>query len=126
MPVFTLAVEAAVAADELARLLPRVHLYLADQLRRAASSIVLNIGEGAGEHRSPEKARFYRIARRSATEASAVLELAIALRLLERPTIATAKERLITVAGMLTRLCRRFEAAPHPRSDGSRPPVRTD
>ena len=39
---------------------------LADQLDRAAVSIALNVAEGAGEFARREKARFYRIARRSA------------------------------------------------------------
>ena len=39
---------------------------LGDQLRRASTSIALNIAEGAGEFAPREKARFYRIARRSA------------------------------------------------------------
>jgi four helix bundle protein len=45
---------------------------LADQLDRASISIPLNIAEGAGELARREKARFYRMARRSVT-ASTVL-----------------------------------------------------
>ncbi len=41
---------------------------LRDQLARAATSIPFNIAEGSGEFSSAEKRRFYRIARRSATE----------------------------------------------------------
>ncbi|MEO5509215.1 MAG: four helix bundle protein [Longimicrobiales bacterium] len=48
---------------------------LCDQLIRAASSISLNIAEGAGEYSVPEKLRFYRIARRSAWECASILEL---------------------------------------------------
>ncbi len=48
---------------------------VADQLIRAASSIMLNIAEGAGEYSSPEKARFYRMARRSAWECAAILDV---------------------------------------------------
>jgi len=44
-------------------------------LDRAATSIVLNIAEGAGEFSANDKARFYRIARRSATECAAVLDI---------------------------------------------------
>ena len=35
---------------------------LADQLQRAATSIPLNIADGAGEFSASEKARFYRMA----------------------------------------------------------------
>ena len=48
--------------------LPRGKAYLADQLQRAGTSIPLNIAEGAGENAISEKARFYRMAKRSATE----------------------------------------------------------
>ena len=46
--------------------------HLKDQLDRAGTSIVLNIAEGAGEFSLPDKQRFYRIAKRSATETSAM------------------------------------------------------
>lgn len=55
--------------------LPRGTAFLADQLRRAATSILLNIAEGAGEASPAEKARFYRIARRSALECAAILDV---------------------------------------------------
>jgi four helix bundle protein len=45
---------------------------LADQLRRASTSIVLNIAEGAGEYSPKDKAKFYRFAKRSAAECSAI------------------------------------------------------
>jgi four helix bundle protein len=48
---------------------------LVDQLRRASASIALNIAEGSGEFSAKEKARIDRIAKRSATECSAILDL---------------------------------------------------
>ena len=51
---------------------------LADQLERAASSIVLNVAEGARRHgRDPR--RFYGMANGSASEARAVLDVASAM-----------------------------------------------
>lgn len=61
--------------------LPVGHAGLGDQLRRAATSIALNIAEGAGEFSKPDKARFYRFARRSATECAAALDVAVRLEL---------------------------------------------
>jgi four helix bundle protein len=61
-------------ADSVAANLPRGRAYVADQLRRAALSIALNVAEGAGELAAADKARFYRMARRSATECAAILD----------------------------------------------------
>ena len=47
----------------------------AEQLDGAASSVVANIAEGAGEFAGKEKARFYRMARRSAVEIAAWVEI---------------------------------------------------
>ena len=48
---------------------------LRDQLFRAADSVVLNIAEGAGRNSRNDKSRFYEIAKGSATESAAALEL---------------------------------------------------
>src|SRR5438034_11291886 len=55
---------------------------LRDQLDRASASIVLNIAEGAGRSSAPDKARFYAIARGSATECAAALDVLVARGLL--------------------------------------------
>ena len=49
LDVYRTAIEFLVVADEIATNLPKGRAYLADQLRRAATSIPLNIAEGAGE-----------------------------------------------------------------------------
>ncbi|MGH7461658.1 MAG: four helix bundle protein [Longimicrobiales bacterium] len=48
--------------------------FLRYQFLRAALSIKANIAEGAGDIQPKEKARFYRIARRSAHESAVLLE----------------------------------------------------
>src|SRR5687767_15748151 len=72
LDVYKAAIEWLVLADAVAATLPRARGYLADQLRRAASSISFNIAEGAGEFAPAEKVRFYRMARRSATDSRRV------------------------------------------------------
>ena len=74
LDVYAVAIDFVVLANEVVERLPRGRGYLADQLQRAATSIPRNIAEGAGEYSGAEKARFYRIARRSGTECAAILD----------------------------------------------------
>ena len=98
------AIEFVVAVDPIASQLPRGRHYLADQLRRAASSIALNIAEGAGEFSRKEKSRFYRIARRSATECAAALDVCQRLELGVPQDFEESRELLHRIVSMLTRL----------------------
>ena len=97
-------IEFVIAADTIASHLPRGRHYLADQLRRAATSIALNIAEGAGEFSRKEKSRFYRIARRSATECTAILDVCQRLELGTPQTLKDSRELLHRIISMLTRL----------------------
>lgn len=89
--------------------LPRGSSDLGDQLQRAATSIVLNIAEGAGEFSSKEKARFYRIASRSAAECAAALDLAKDLYGLDPARAQRTKALLQRAGAMLTKLARLHE-----------------
>jgi four helix bundle protein len=104
-------------ADVLARRLPRNREYMKDQLRRAALSIALNIAEGAGEFRPREKARFYRMARRSACECRALYDAVEALDLVDLQDLAPGREQLDELVGQLTRLALAVE-----RRDSDGPP----
>jgi four helix bundle protein len=99
-----LSLAAAVIAD-----LPRGHAHLADQLYRAALSVCLNIAEGAGEFSPFEKARFYRMGRRSATECAAVLDVCARLQLASSAQLATGRGLLVEVVAMLTALAKKKE-----------------
>ena len=68
LDVYQAAIELVVLIDEIVEHLPRGRAYLADQLLRAGTSVPLNIAEGVGEYSSSEKIRFYRMAKRFATE----------------------------------------------------------
>ncbi len=81
--------------------------HLADQLKRAASSISLNIAEGAGEFRKKEKARFYRMALRSASECASILDLIEGGHVLPS-VIETARSKLEEITKMLTKLILRL------------------
>ncbi len=79
---------------------------MADQLHRAATSIALNIAEGAGEFSAPEKARFYRIARRSATESAAAVDLLVRMGAID-PAIAQAgRSLLLQIVSILVVMCK--------------------
>ena len=82
--------------------LPKGHAYLSDQCRRAAVSIPLNIAEGAGEFAAADKARFYRFARRSATESAAVLDVLATLELTQDSLKLRGKGLLLRIVAMLT------------------------
>lgn len=82
MPVYQLALDFLEGVHALTATMPRRWRHLIDQLQRASLSILLNIAEGAGEFAPAEKARFYRIAQRSAIECRAGLEAASKLNLM--------------------------------------------
>jgi four helix bundle protein len=104
LDVYQAAVDFVVLADSVAAGLPKGRSYLADQLRRAATSISFNIAEGAGEFASADKARFYRIARRSATESAAILDVCRRLELGSPDAMQTGRQFLLRVVAMLTGL----------------------
>jgi four helix bundle protein len=108
LDVYRSAVDWLVIADKLATTLPKGRAYLADQLRRAATSISLNIAEGAGEFAAADKARFYRMARRSATECAAILDGCRALTLGEPDLLGAGRELLCRIVAMLTALVLRM------------------
>lgn len=89
------------------RNLPRGHSELADQLKRAAFSVTLNIAEGGGEFSPKEKSRFYRMALRSAAESAAVLDILQREGVIGEPHWREGRELVHRLVGMLTRLVRR-------------------
>jgi len=104
LDVYQRAVDFVVVADGIVENLPRGRAYLADQLHRAATSIPLNIAEGAGEFASAEKARFYRMAKRSATECAAILDVCKRIDLVTPGTQNEARGLLLRIVSMLTKL----------------------
>jgi four helix bundle protein len=90
---------------------------LRDQLDRASVSTALNIAEGAGRFSPPDKARFYSIARGSATECGAVLDLLLARRLLSESRHREARSLIVRIVQMLTRLSDRMTARHATRRD---------
>jgi four helix bundle protein len=94
-----------------ARVLPRRGCAsLRDQLERASSSIVLNIAEGCGRYARPEKAHFYLIARGSAMECAAVLDVGLGRGLVTAAAHRHGRGLLARVVQMLTKLALRMQS----------------
>ena len=104
LKVFHVALEMATQAKMIADRIPRGHRSLADQLHRAASSVVLNIGEGANRTTSGAKRQRYSEARGEAGEVAANAQLLAALDLVPSSDCDPLIHLAGRVAAMLTRL----------------------
>ena len=111
LDVYKAAIAFVVLADTIATSLPRSRAYLADQLRRASTSISFNVAEGAGEYAAADKARFYRMARRSATESAAILDACRLLTLIDTDTSQRGRELLLRIVAMLTAMVVKLSGA---------------
>ena len=78
-----------------------------DQLDRASTSIPLNIAEGNGKFSARDRARFFEMARGSALECAACLDVLLA-RKLATEQVAERKEKLARIVQMLIGLLRKF------------------
>ncbi len=104
--VYQASLELVILISDIIEQLPRGKAYLADQLQRAGTSVPLNIAEGAGEDASNEKARFYRMAKRSATECSSILDVCYRLQLLDEQRYIEGRKLLLRIVAMLTKMGR--------------------
>lgn len=90
------------------RLPPTERSGLADQWRRAASSVVLNIAEGASRRGNKEFRKHLGIARASLDEVEAIIDLAVGLDYLRREDVtkveAVRDECARTVYGLMRKL----------------------
>jgi len=78
---------------------------IADQLKRAALSVPLNIGEGAGKSTPADQTKHYVIARGSAMECGAIYDAALVMKLVDAATATQAEELVTRIVGMLTKMC---------------------
>ena len=79
-----------------------------DQRDRASTSIPLNIAEGNGKFSARDRARFFEMARGSALECAACLDVLVVRKLVKEEPLAAQKERLVRIVEMLVGLLRRF------------------
>jgi four helix bundle protein len=110
LDVYKVSIQFVAAALAISDEVPKGYAALADQLRRAAWSIPLNIAEGVGKPSPADQARFHAIARGSAMECGAILDVVNVLHVGTAQELASAKGLIVRVVEMLTRMCRQGTA----------------
>ena len=98
---YNVAVEFQILASNL---LPSAERVLTNQLERASVSVVLNIAEGCGRRARRDKARFYAMARGSAMECAAIINLALVRDLAPYLDCRRGRSLLVRIVQMLTKL----------------------
>ena len=106
LDVYQRAIEFLALASRMLEGMPKGNSALADQLRRAALSIPLDIAEGAGKSSRPDPRRFFHDARGSAMECAAVLDACRVLQLAQQDSLDSAKHVLVRIVCMLSRMTR--------------------
>jgi len=77
---------------------------LADQFKRALSSVLLNIAEGNGRMSPKDRRRFFAIARGSASEVGALIDIAEAYGLLSSETASKWQDTILQIVKMVSKL----------------------
>src|SRR5450432_3426739 len=104
LDVYRCAVEFLRLALRLIGLLPRGEGELRSQLKRAAMSIPLNIAEGAGKPSPLDRARYHAIARGSAMECAALVDVCLLADVISQEDAYQAKSLLVRIVAMLTKM----------------------
>ena len=107
LDVYRCALELVALGLDVAQHVPRGFTPLADQLRRASASIPLNIAEGAGKFSLADRGNFYRIARGSALECGAALDVIGLARATQQSKVQAGKILVERIVSMLTKLASR-------------------
>jgi len=89
--------------DELLQQIPK-SLAVYSQLDRASTSIPLNIAEGNGKYTAADRCRFFDIARGSALECAACLDVLVTKKRIENAD--SGKSMLVKIVSMLVGLIR--------------------
>jgi four helix bundle protein len=106
LDVYRCSIEFLALAVRITTRIPRGQAELRDQLQRASTSIPLNIAEASGKTRGPDRARFYAIARGSALESAAILDVLLLLEAVPAESVEDGKMLLTRVVSMLSKMCR--------------------
>jgi four helix bundle protein len=104
LDVYQRAIEFLVLTTELTETLPRGNAERADQLIRAAESVVRNIAEGAGRWSDADSSKHYKIARGEAMECAASLDVLKLRKLVGLERYDQGTKLLEGVVAMLTKM----------------------
>jgi four helix bundle protein len=107
LEVYQRSIEFLAFAFDLIPMIPKGNSEIVDQLRRAAQSQPLNIAEGAGRTSRADVAKHYTIARGSAMECAAVLDVMRVQRTIEDAKYERGISILTSVVAMLTKMIQR-------------------
>jgi len=102
--------------SDLNTLIPSRHRNARDQLTRSSQSIPLNIAEGNGKRHLAERKRYFEIARGSAMESAATLDVLVTVAAVDASQTVTGKELLFRIVSMLSKMTDQRESAV--REDG--------
>jgi four helix bundle protein len=105
LDVYQVSIQFLALAVEITDKIPKGNASIVDQFERAAFSVPLNIAEGSGKRTRTDKQRFYSIARGSAMECGAILDVCNVLKVIESSKYQNGKKLLVRIVGMLTKLC---------------------
>jgi four helix bundle protein len=106
LDVYQRAIEHLAVAVRILNDMPKGQAALADQLKRAALSIPLNIAEGSGKPEGADRIRYVNIARGSAMECGAIHDATRILGAAKLDDVAEAKLLIERIVSMLTRMSR--------------------
>ncbi len=106
LSVYQRAIEFVAWTSELCQSNCRVTGEIQSQFKRAFISIPLNIAEGSGKQTGKDQARFYDIARGSAPECGACLDVLVAMKVVSVQDISRGKILLGEIVAMLTALAK--------------------
>lgn len=106
LDVYKISVEFLSLAFQILARLPKGNGKLADQFNRAAMSIPLNIAEGAGKVSPAEAAHHFAIARGSAMECGAILDIFRIGKFVSDADLERGDQLLLRIVSMLSKMCR--------------------
>ena len=104
LDVYQLAIHHFPLAQQLIGKIPAGYREVRDQLRRAALSIPLNVAEGAGKTKPADQRRFFAIARGSAMECAALLDVCRVLNVGTPGLRDEADAMLLSLVRMLSKM----------------------